>query len=93
MERFANEVLFQIRILMDAWTAPFLAGITSRSYRSRASERVVFSASCRETKTPRTISDCVTLAQASASVLVSKVRVIRPIDFDLAVALHEPLLF
>jgi len=63
------------------------------SYRSRASERVVFSDSCRETKIPRAISDSTTAAQASASAFVSKVREVRSKPFLLMVASHAPLRF
>ncbi len=48
-------------------------GIYSTMKRSRASERVVDSASARETKTPRSISDSISRAQLSASVFASNV--------------------
>ena len=51
-----------------------LAAEISRSYRFRASARVVRSDSARDTKMPRSISDSSTRAQASASDRLSKVR-------------------
>ncbi len=53
--------------------APFLEDDISFRYRSRASLRVVFSASILETKIPRAISDSTVENQASASALVLKV--------------------
>lgn len=69
-ERFAREERFQILIRMDSCLAPFLAGITSRSYRLRASSRVVLSASFLETKIPWAISDSMVVAQASVRLCV-----------------------
>ncbi len=54
---------------------PFLLMDTSSAYRWRASPSVVLSASERSSQIPRNISDFVTLAHASASRFVRKVRV------------------
>ncbi|EIJ77202.1 MAG: integrase [Leptospirillum sp. Group II 'C75'] len=91
--RLAKGWVFQMEIRVFSRRCPFLLEETSRSYRSRASERVVLSYSFLETKTPRSISASICLAQASAEAFVSKVRVIRSNPFLLTIALQDPLLF